>query len=111
MTSKWAKEYIDELKEDTKIQILHVAKGVIAVNSMKEVFFPYDEEEGNKWSSQFTAGKKRTAQLVIYSQMKRTKKIIIFKMLIGTKEEGSIVGQQVSYEKGMKLMESLDMKV
>jgi hypothetical protein len=111
MTSKWAKEYIDELKEDPKNQILHIAKGGVAVNHMKEVLFPYDQEEGNTWSSQFTAGKKRTAQLVVYSQMKRTKKTIIFKLLIGTKEEGSLVGQQVNYEKGMKLMESFNMKV
>jgi hypothetical protein len=111
MTSKWAKEYIDELKEDTKIQILHVAKGGAAVNHMKEILFPYDEEEGNKWSSQFTADKKRTAQLIVYSHMKRTKKTIIFKLLIGTKEEGSLVGEQVTYEKGMKLMGSLNMKV
>ena len=111
MTAKWAKEYIDELKKHIKIQVLHTSKGAKAVNSMKEVLFPYDEAEGDTWSSQFTAAKKRAAQLIIYSRMKRTKKTIVFTLLIGTKEEGSLVGHEVTYEKGMKIMESLGMKV
>jgi hypothetical protein len=36
MTAKWAKEYLDELKEDPKIQILHTAKGAAAMNSIKQ---------------------------------------------------------------------------
>ncbi len=111
MTTKWAKEYIDELKKNPKIQVLNMTKGVDAVNTMKEALFPYNQEEGDKWSSQFTAAKKRVADLVVYSYMKRTKKIIIFNLLIGTKEEGSLVGEQFTYEKGMKLMESFGMKV
>jgi hypothetical protein len=111
MTAKWAKEYIDELKKNPKIQVLNVTKGADAVNSMKEVVFPYNQEEGDKWSSQFTPAKKRAAHLIVYSYMKRTKKIIIFNLLIGTKEEGSLIGEKVTYEKGMKIMESFGMKV
>jgi len=104
MTAKWAKEYINELKEDPKVQILHIVKGANAVNILKQVFYPYDELEGDKWS---TPAQKRTAHLIIYSQLKRTKKVIIFKLLVGKKETGSSPGQQVTYEKGMKLIESL----
>ena len=102
MTAKWAKEYINELKEDPKVQILHTVKGANAVNILKQVFYPYDELEGDKWFTQFTP-----AHLIIYSQLKRTKKVIVFKLLVGKKETGSSPGQQVTYEKGMKLIESL----
>ena len=107
MTAKWAKEYINELKEDPKVQILHTVKGANAVNILKQVFYPYDELEGDKWFTQFTPAQKRTAHLIIYSQLKRTKKVIVFKLLVGNKETGSSPGQQVTYEKGMKLIESL----
>ena len=106
MTAKWAKEYINELKEDPKVQILYIVKGANSVNVMKQVFFPYDSEAAEKWTTQFAA-KKRTAHLIIYSQLKRIKKVIIFKLLIGSKETGSSPGQQITYEKGMKLIESL----
>ena len=111
MTAKWAKEYMVELKEDPKVQILHTAKGAQAVNIMKQALFPYDEQAADKWLTQFTTGQKRSAHLIIYSQLKRTKKVIIFKLLVGTKETGSSPGQQLTYEKGMKLMESLGIKV
>ena len=111
MTAKWAKDYIDELKEDAKVQILHTTKGVQAVNAMKEVLFPYDEQTADKWLTQFTPAQKRTAHLIVYSQLKRTKKVIVFKLLLGTKETGSSPGQQFTYEKGMKLVESLGIKV
>jgi hypothetical protein len=74
---------------------------------MKQVFYPYDELESEKWSTQFTSAQKRTAHLIIYSQLKRTKKVIVFKLLVGKKETGLSPGQQVTYEKGMKLIESL----
>ena len=111
MTAKWAKEYMVELKEDPKIQILHTTKGAQAVNAMKQALFPYDEQAADKWLTQFTPAQKRTAHLIIYSQLKRTKKVIVFKLLVGTKETGSSPGQQFTYEKGMKLMESLGIKV
>jgi hypothetical protein len=93
------------------VQILHTTKGVQAVNAMKEVLFPYNEQTADKWLTQFTPAQKRTAHLIVYSQLKRTKKVIIFKLLLGTKETGSSPGQQFTYEKGMKLMESLGIKV
>ena len=111
MTAKWAKEYMVELKEDPKVQILHTAKGAQAVNAMKQALFTYDEQAADKWLTQFTPGQKRTANLIIYSQLKRTKKVIVFKLLVGTKETGSSPGQQFTYEKGMKLIESLGIKV
>jgi hypothetical protein len=111
MTAKWAKEYIDELKGDPKIQILYTEKGGAAVNSMKQVFFPYDEAEADKWAAHITPTQKRTAHFIVYSQLKRTKKVIIFKLLLGTKETGSSPGEQFTYEKGMKLIESLGIKV
>ncbi len=111
MTAKWAKEYLDELKEDPKIQILHTAKGAAAMNSIKQALFPYDEEAADKWAAEITPSQKRSAQLIVYSQMKRTKKVIVFKLLLGTKETGSSPGQQFTYEKGMKLIESLGIKV
>ena len=111
MTAKWAKEYLDELKEDPKIQILHTAKGAAAMNSIKQALFPYDEEAADKWAAEITPSQKRSAQLIVYSQLKRTKKVITFKLLLGTKETGSSPGQQLTYEKGMKLLESLGIKV
>jgi len=111
MTAKWSKEYLDELKEDPKVQILHTAKGAGAMNSIKQALFPYDEEAADKWAAEITSSQKRSAQLIVYSQLKRTKKVIIFKLLLGTKETGSSPGQQLTYEKGMKLIESLGIKV
>ena len=111
MIAKWAQEELDELKKDPKVQILHTEKGAAAVNIMKQVFYPYDEEAADKWATQITPGQKRSAHLIIYSQLKRTKKVIVFKLLVGTKETGSSPGQQFTYEKGMKLMESLGIKV
>jgi hypothetical protein len=111
MTAKWAKEYLDELKGDPKIQILHTAKGAVAMNSIKQALFPYDEEAADKWAAEITSSQKRSAHLIVYSQLKRTKKVIIFKLLLGTKETGSSPGQQFTYEKGMKLLESLGIKV
>jgi hypothetical protein len=111
MTAKWAKEYLDELKEDPKIQILHTAKGAAAMNSIKQSLFPYDEEAADKWATEIKSSQKRSAQLIVYSQLKRTKKVIVFKLLLGTKETGSSPGQQFTYEKGMKLLESLGIKV
>jgi hypothetical protein len=111
MTAKWSKEYLDELKEDPKVQILHTAKGATAMNSIKQALFPYDEEAADKWAAEITSSQKRSAHLIVYSQLKRTKKVIIFKLLLGTKETGSSPGQQFTYEKGMKLIESLGIKV
>ena len=111
MTAKWSKEYLDELKKDPKVQILHTAKGAAAMNSIKQALFPYDEEAADKWAAQIIPAQKRSAHLIIYSQLKRTKKVIIFKLLLGTKETGSSPGQQFTYEKGMKLLESLGIKV
>jgi hypothetical protein len=111
MTTKWAQEYLDELKEDPKVQILHTAKGGDAVNKIKQALFPYDEQTADKWAAEITPSQKRSAYLIVYSQLKRTKKVIIFKLLLGTKETGSSPGQQLTYEKGMKLIESLGIKV
>ena len=111
MPAKWAKEYIDELKDDPKVQILHTAKGADAVNKIKQTLFPYDEQAANNWAAEITPGQRRSAHLIVYSQLKRTKKVIIFKLLLGTKETGSSPGEQFAYEKGMKLMESLGIKV
>jgi hypothetical protein len=111
MTANWAKEYLDELKEDPKVQILHTAKGGAAMNSIKQALFPYDEQAANNWAAEISPVQKRSAQLIVYSQLKRTKKVIIFKLLLGTKEKGSSPGQQFTYEKGMKLIESLGIKV
>ena len=111
MTAKWSKEYLDELKEDPKVQILYMAKGAAAMNSIKQALFPYDEEAADKWAAEITPSQKRSAHLIVYSQLKRTKKVIIFKLLLGTKETGSSPGQQLTYEKGMKLIESLGIKV
>lgn len=111
MTSLWAKEYIDELKKNKKIQVLHVIRGSSAIHTMKEILFPYTMKDGDSWSSQFTAATKRTAQLVVYSQLKRTKKVILFTLLTGSKKEGSLVGEQMTYEKGMQVIELLNIKV
>jgi hypothetical protein len=111
MTAKWVQEDLDELKKDPKVQILHTEKGAAAMNSIKQALFPYDEEAADKWAAEITPSQKRSAQLIVYSQLKRTKKVIIFKLLLGTKETGSSPGQQLTYEKGMKLIESLGIKV
>jgi hypothetical protein len=111
MTAKWAKEYINELKEDPKVQILHTANGGDSVNKIKQALFPYDEAEADKWAAQIPSVQKRSAQLIVYSQLKRTKKVIVFKLLLGTKETGSSPGEKFTYEKGMKLIESLGIKV
>jgi len=111
MTAKWAKEYISELKEDPKVQILHTAKGGAAMNFIKQALFSYDEQAANNWAAEISPAQKRSAQLIIYLQLKRTKKVIIFKLLLGTKEKGSSPGQQFTYEKGMKLIESLGIEV
>ena len=111
MTAKWVQEDLDEMKKDPKVQILHTEKGAAAVNIMKQALFPYDEVEANKWAAEITPSQKRSAHLIVYSELKRTKKVIIFKLLLGTKETGSSPGQQFTYEKGMKLIESLGIKV
>ena len=112
MTAKWAQEDLDELKKDPKVHILHTEKGAAAVNIMKQVFYPYDEEGADKWATRFTPADKTSANLIIYSQLKRIKKVIVFKLLVGrTRDKGSSPGQQFTYEKGMKLMESLGIKV
>lgn len=112
MTAKWVQEDLDELKKDPKVQILHTEKGAAAVNIMKQVFYPYDQEAADKWLTKFTPADKTTANLIIYSQLKRIKKVIVFKLLVGrTRDKGSSPGQQLTYEKGMKLIESLGIKV
>jgi len=100
-------ELLSELKDDSKNQILATVKGIKSVRAMSQIFFPYDEVAGDKWMKAWTPSEKRKAFMIVYSHLKRTKKEIIFRFVA----KDSFLGHAVSYEKGMKLIESLGIKV
>ena len=96
------KEFIDDLKKDPKMDILHTFKGMNAVNKVKQIEFT-DVEEADQWAAHWTTAQKKKACLIIYSRLKRVNKEIRYKFIIAD----SMLGARFTYEKGMKMIHSL----
>lgn len=103
---KWVEEYLDEISSDPKCKVLHTVKDGRAVKIMKEVLYKEESEglEAKKWADQWTPYEKRNAFLIVYSRKKIKNKEIIFQLLIGNKETGSLLGERFTYKKGIELL-------
>jgi hypothetical protein len=101
---KWIDEYLENIQTDPKCKVLHIIKDGRAVKIMKEVLFKDESEEANKWANNWTPYEKRNALLIVYSRKKIKNKEIIFQLLIGNKETGSVLGERFTYEKGLELL-------
>ena len=99
MTAEHIKEYIAKLKQDPKVDIFHIYKGITAVNKVKRMEFT-NPEEADKWVSQWTSAEKKSSCVIIYSELKRVNKIIRYKFFIGD----SALGSKFTYAAGMKLL-------
>ena len=95
----WQTDYLKELQEDPKVQILHTLKGAKAVDAMKFVLFKddYASAEAKRWSSAI----KKPALFLCYSRLLRKNKVIIFQLVAGTED---VLGEKFTYEKGMKML-------
>ena len=96
------KEFIDDLKNDPKADILYVYKGMRAMNKVKKIEFT-DLDEADDWADQWTTAQKKKACLIIYSRLKRVHSEIRYKFFIAD----SVLGKRFTYEKGMKMIQSM----
>ena len=102
----WPAEYLENIQSDPKCKILYTVKDGRAVKIMKEVLYK-DESEGDeakKWTDNWTSYEKRNALLIVYSRKKIKNKDIIFQLLIGNKETGSVIGERFTYKTGLELL-------
>ena len=98
----WQTDYLKELQEDPKVQILHTLKGAKAIDAMRFALFKdeYDSAEAKRWSSAI----KKPAFFLCYSRLLRKNKVIIFQLVAGTED---VIGEKFTYEKGMKMLAEL----
>ena len=99
---KWSEEYLETIQKDPKCKVLDTVSGTRAVHIMKEVF-----NASTDWMSQWSPYEKRNALLIIYSLKKIKNKVIIFQIVIGNKETGSLLGEKFEYKKGLELLARL----
>lgn len=86
------------------MKILKKVRGGPAVTAVKKLLYPDDSADATRWASQWTAAQKRGALLFFYERKKRTQSAIGFRFVIGTEENGSVVGQEYSYAVGRQLL-------
>ena len=96
-------DFLKEVKEDPKHQVLHTLKGKKALNAMKQVLFKEDPEskEAMKWAGIWNEKEVRAALLIVYSRLLRKNKVIIITLIIG---DDAVLGEKLTYEKGMDMM-------
>lgn len=99
---KWSEEYLEGIQKDPKCKVLHTVNGARAVNIMQEVL-----NTPKEWMSQWSPYEKRNALLIIYSIKKIKNKRIVFQIVIGNKETGSVLGEHFAYDKGLDLIDRL----
>ena len=96
---KWSEDYLEGIQKDPKCKVLHIMKGARAVNIMQEVL-----NTPKEWMAQWSPYEKRNALLIIYSVKKIKNKVIVFQIVIGNKETGSVLGERFAYDKGLELI-------
>jgi hypothetical protein len=94
MPSALAKEMLERVEADPKVQILHKHTGAEAFRIAKHIF-----KADDAWAEQFTASKKSRSFGFLYSRHLRKNKILIYKLVIGD----SVLGESLPYDKGYKL--------
>uniref|UniRef100_A0A6C0BL98 Uncharacterized protein n=1 Tax=viral metagenome TaxID=1070528 RepID=A0A6C0BL98_9ZZZZ len=99
---KWSEEYLKTIQDDKKCKVLDTVHGSRAVSIMKEVF-----DTPKEWMAQLSPYEKRNALLIVYSIKKIKNKVIIFQIVVGNKETGSVLGERFAYEKGIELIAKL----
>lgn len=87
------------------MNILAEAKGKRAVDAWRYFSLGDDVEAAAAWDKQFKPKDIRSAHLVVISRLKRTQKEINVYFILGSATEGSVLGQKVTYKKGMDFIQ------
>ena len=105
--SQLAKTILDDFNNNKKITITQIYYGFDAVNKIKKLFFPTDEEQANEWAKHWNDEEQQNSIFFIY-QRKLVKNINIgFKFVIGEHDTGSVLGEEHDYEIGKKKIDLL----
>jgi hypothetical protein len=102
--SNTAQNILNEYKSDPKIKIHKVITGIEAFNTAKEMMFPNDLEEGKKWAQTIPQSKKENAFVFIYSRKLRKNLEIVLKLIMGSGDDGSVLGQKWKAEEAIKIL-------
>jgi hypothetical protein len=97
---------LQAIKADPKMSILKQTKGKKAMEGMKYILFGNNIKSADAWESQFSGKEIQTAKLIVISRLKRTQKEIIIQLILETPDtEAVIIGERMSYKKGMKFIQ------
>ena len=99
---KWSEEYLEDIQKDPKCKVLKTVNGTRALQIMREVL-----NTPKEWMSQLSPYEKKNALLIVYSIKKIKNKVIVFQIVIGNKETGSVLGEKFTYDKGLELIDRL----
>lgn len=94
-----AKEYLDSLKADPKVDIQKIFTGKAALAVAQNILFADDIPEGHKFAKKWTAAEVGAAAAVFYKRKSK----IVFKFYIGSGEGMSALGEQRPLEEALKL--------
>lgn len=90
-------ELLQRVKKDLDMYGFHVLKtfkGRAALNKAVDTFFNTDKEWASQWSSKDVT----QSAFIVYERMKRTRKYIGFKFVIGDIDTGSVLGEEHLYD-------------
>jgi len=89
----------NDYKSDPKVTIYKLMKGKRAFNTTVEMLFEDDVSGGERWEAQFSETQKKNALCFIYKRKLIKKYKVGVKLIIGTGDNRSVVGQEYPMEK------------
>jgi hypothetical protein len=98
-------KFIADLQANPKTSILKEAKGKRALKASKYFLFGEDTEAAANWEKQFKPKDLQSAHFLVVSRLKRTQKEINVYFVLGSATAGSVIGQKVTYKKGMDFIQ------
>jgi len=90
--SKENKKFLTELTREHKIKNKYY--GLNALKKIKELFFPNNKKEADKWAKRWTLNEKKNSVYVEYLVKKRVHTYLYTRFIIGEGKRRSVLGER-----------------
>ena len=93
---QFQREMINNYKNDKKIKILSIKKGITNFNNAKKILF-HNESRLNmkKWSDNWTNEEKKKAVIIFYKKKLIKNNVFIIKLIIPKDDDHSVIGEKI----------------
>lgn len=107
--TKFIDEYIKKLKNNDKVSIIKIKKGLNAIKIISKIFFTLKNKDvDKKWLNKWSSYEKSNAILIIYKYKKQKNSDIHFKFIIGKNDNRSVLGERMTEKKGKDVLKLLN---